>query len=89
MVSKFRPKADIIAITPFDRTQRRMQIYWGITSYIAPMDATVDEMLEQAMNIAVEQEIAKAGDAVVITAGSPNGLAKGANTNLIKVERIK
>ena len=89
MVSKFRPKADIIALTPLDRTQRRMQIYWGITSYVAPMDATVDEMLEQAMKIAVEQDIAKAGDAVVITAGSPNGLAKGANTNLIKVERIK
>lgn len=89
MVSKFRPEADIIALTPLDRTQRRMQIYWGITSYVAPMDATVDEMLEQAMKIAVEQDIAKAGDAVVITAGSPNGLAKGANTNLIKVERIK
>ena len=89
MVSKFRPKANIIALTPLDRTQRRMQLYWGITSYIAPMDATVDEMLDQAIEIAKETGISKEGDAVVITAGSPNGLAKGANTNLIKVERIK
>ena len=89
MVSKFRPKANIIALTPLERTQRRMQIYWGITSFIAPMDASVDEMLDQAIEIAKDAGISKQGDAVVITAGSPNGLAKGANTNLIKVERIK
>ena len=89
MVSKFRPKANIIALTPLERTQRRMQIYWGITSFIAPMDASVDEMLDQAIEIAKDAGISKQGDAVVITAGTPNGLAKGANTNLIKVERIK
>jgi pyruvate kinase len=46
-------------------------------------------MLDQAIEIAKDAGISKQGDAVVITAGSPNGLAKGANTNLIKVERIK
>ena len=89
MVSKFRPKAEIIALTPLDRTQRKMQIYWGVTSYMARLDATVDEMLFQGMDIAKEQEICEAGDIAVITAGSPNGLAKGSYTNLIKVEVVK
>lgn len=89
MVSKFRPKAEIIALTPLDRTQRKMQIYWGVTSYMARLDATVDEMLFQGMDIAKEQGICEAGDIAVITAGSPNGLAKGSYTNLIKVEVVK
>lgn len=89
MVSKFRPKAEIIALTPLDRTQRKMQIYWGVTSYLARLDATVDEMLFQGMDIAKEQNICEAGDIAVITAGSPNGLAKGSYTNLIKVEVVK
>ena len=88
MVSKFRPKAEIIALTPLDRTQRKMQIYWGVTSYMARLDATVDEMLFQGMDIAKEQNICEAGDIAVITAGSPNGLAKGSYTNLIKVEVV-
>ena len=89
MISKFRPQAEIIALTPLERTQRRMQLYWGITSYMAPMDASLDDMLEQGMEIAKEEEIAEEGDIIIIAAGSPNGLAKGANTNLIKVESIK
>lgn len=89
MVSKYRPKADIIALTPLEKSQRKMQIYWGVTPYMANLDASVDEMLEQGMEIAKEQGIAKDGDIVVITAGSPNGLAKGSNTNLIKVEKVK
>lgn len=89
MVSKYRSKCDIIALTPLERSQRKMQIYWGVTPYMANLDATVDEMLEQGMEIAKDLGIAEVGDTVVITAGSPNGLAKGSNTNLIKVEHVK
>ncbi len=89
MLSKFKPRADIIAITPFERTQRRMQIYWGVTSYLTRSDATFDEVFEQGKQIALEKGISKEGDAVVLASGSPNGLVKGANTNLIKVDRLK
>jgi len=89
MLSKFKPKAGIIAITPYERTQRRMQIYWGVTSYITPSDATFDEVFEQGKQIALEKGISAVGDAVILASGSPNGLVKGANTNLIKVDRLK
>ena len=66
-----------------------MQIYWGVTSYITPSDATFDEVFEQGKQIAKEQGISKEGDAIILASGSPNGLVKGANTNLIKVDRLK
>ena len=47
------------------------------------------EILIDGMDIAKEQNICEAGDIAVITAGSPNGLAKGSYTNLIKVEVVK
>ena len=31
VVSKFKPKADIIGVTPCEETLRKMQIYWGVT----------------------------------------------------------
>ena len=30
VVSKFKPKADIIGVTPYEETLRKMQIYWGV-----------------------------------------------------------
>ena len=49
---------------------------------------TIEESIEM-LKIAKEQGISKEGDAVILASGSPNGLVKGANTNLIKVDRLK
>lgn len=86
MVSKFRPKAPIIAATTKEHIQRRMILSWGVYPVLMNEVASTDEIFDLAIQKAKENEYIKNGDLVVITAGVPVGVA-GA-TNLIKVEIV-
>lgn len=85
-VSKYRPKAPILALTPSDVTSRRLALSWGVRAYIVAEPQIVDEMFALASRTAQEIGLAHSGDIVVITAGVPTGVA--GSTNLLKVERI-
>ena len=52
LTSKLKPEALIIGCSPYEPVLRKMQIYWGVTSHMARLDASVDEMLYQGMDIA-------------------------------------
>ncbi len=86
MVSKYRPKAPIIAVTPNERVMRRLCLIWGIHP-VKSIDAkTTDEMFEIAVDRSLRTGIVKLGDLVVITAGVPVG--RSGTTNLIKIHHI-
>ncbi|WIF95233.1 pyruvate kinase [Caminicella sporogenes] len=86
MVSKFRPKAPIIAATTCERIQRRMLLIWGVKPILMKQVKSTDEVFELSVQKAKEHGYIKDGDLVVITAGIPVGVA-GA-TNLIKVHIV-
>jgi pyruvate kinase len=86
LISRFRPRAPIIGLTPRPETLRRLCLSWGVFPLLAPRLENTDQMLQ-----AVEEEALKAGmltrgERVVITAGTPIG-TPGA-TNLIKADTI-
>lgn len=86
MVSKYRPKAPIIAATPDERVARKLILSFGVAPVIViPTDST-DEMIQHSVNTALEAELIANGDLVVITAGVPVGVA--GTTNLIKVHVV-
>ncbi len=85
-VSKYRPGAPILALTPGRAVSGRLLLYWGIRPYIIVEPTSVDEMFALAARITKELGIAKAGDLLVIAAGIPIGVA--GSTNLLKVEKI-
>lgn len=87
MISKYRPNADILALTFDERTERGLMINWGVQPYVVDKPADTDEMFALAAKKAVELGFAKSGDKIIVVAGVPMG-TPGA-TNLMRVETIK
>ncbi len=86
MVSKYRPKSAILAVTPYEKTLRRSLLYWGVYPALAPRSQSTDEMVNNAVTSALSTDIVKEGDLVVITAGVPTGTS--GTTNLIRVHVV-
>jgi pyruvate kinase len=86
MVSKYRPKAPIIAVTPNEQVMRRLCLVWGAIPVKGTNASTTDEMFEIAVAGGMRSGLLKLGDLVVITAGVPVG--RSGTTNLIKIHQI-
>ncbi|MGN7454703.1 pyruvate kinase [Paenibacillus pasadenensis] len=86
MVSKYRPKAPIIAVTTDERIMRRLNLTWGVIPTKGVAADTTDEMFNFAVEGALGTGLVSLGDTIVITAGVPVGRA--GTTNLIKVHHI-
>lgn len=88
-VARERPISPILSITPSIRAARYMSMIWGVHPVVvnvANEEADVLQVINAAKEIAVSEEFASQGQAVVITAGLPFGTS--GTTNLIHVSRI-
>ncbi|MGK4127803.1 pyruvate kinase [Ligilactobacillus saerimneri] len=86
MISKYRPNANILAVTFDERTQRGLTVNWGVHPVIAETPASTDDMFELATEEAKKSGFAKEGDLILIVAGVPVG-EKG-TTNIMKIQLI-
>ncbi|MCX4168817.1 pyruvate kinase [Enterococcus casseliflavus] len=86
MISKYRPDADILAVTFDERTKRGLMLNWGVYPTVAEKPSTTDEMFELAAKQAVDLGFAKEGDLILITAGVPVG--ERGTTNVMKIQLI-
>ncbi len=86
-VSKFRPQSPILAITPHVHVSRRLQLVWGVKPLLVLDLPSTSQTFESAINVAQEKNLLAAGDLVVMTAGTLQGVA--GSTDLIKVELVK
>jgi pyruvate kinase len=86
MVSKYRPRAPIIAVTPNDRVMAKLSLVWGVHPVKGTKVTNTDEMLQVAIRSALATKYVRHGDLVVITAGVPSG--QSGSTNLMKVHVI-
>lgn len=86
-VSKYRPRAPILALTPNADVARRMVLSWGVTPYLASETESVDKMFSEAVHLALGTGIAGKGQLLIITAGVPLGVP--GSTNMIKVQRVE
>lgn len=82
MISRFRPRTPIYALTPNADTYHQMVLMWNIIPRIFPMEKLTGKLIQNALDKAHKDELIKKGDTYVITAGFPFG--EGARTNLIK-----
>ncbi|MGQ9608111.1 MAG: pyruvate kinase [bacterium] len=85
MVTKYRPKPMIIAVTPLEQTYRRLALSWGVMPLMVEETENTDQMIEKALKAAKKAGVV-AGDNVVITAGAPIGVS--GKTNMIKADVI-
>lgn len=69
MLSKWRPSAQIIGLSPSASAVRQMQIYWGVRPFLAKRAENTDELIETSIELLKDKEIVKQEDLVVVTAG--------------------
>ncbi len=86
-LSRFRPKASIVAITHDNYTFNKLALTWGVMPILSKEVDSQEDMLSFALSLAKELKLAKTGDKVVITLGIP--VAKKGITNDIHILDIK
>ncbi len=86
MISKYRPKAPIVAVTGTDSVSRRLALVWGVYPTVGRKVNTTDEMLDMAVEESLNSGMMKHGDLIVITAGVPIG--ESGTTNMMKIHVV-
>ncbi|MGV3488687.1 MAG: pyruvate kinase [Tuberibacillus sp.] len=86
VVSKYRPKASIVAVTSTEEALRKLTLVWGVYPQLGQTANSTDEMLDTAVDHALKSGLVRHGDLVVITAGVPVG--EVGTTNLLKVHVV-
>jgi len=82
MVSKYRPKAPIIAACHDESICRKLSLVWGVQPIVGCTKNSTDEIIKESIERSLEAGLIKNGDLIVLTAGIPY------KTNLIKVSII-
>ena len=86
LVSKYRPRAPIVAFSPLQETRRRLALYWGVLPRSMGRVHDIDKLATAAEERLLEEKLVKRGDIVGVVAGTPIG-ATG-STNLMRLLRI-
>ncbi len=86
MISKYRPGAPIIAVTPYNEVLRRMALFWGVQPLLIESFQNTDQMIESSIRNSLNSGMVKPGDLVVITAGIPPD--RRGTTNFLKVHIV-
>ncbi|MCW6179605.1 hypothetical protein L7U65_27150, partial [Klebsiella pneumoniae] len=66
LISKYRPEADILAITFDELTQRSLMLNWGVIPVVTETPSSTDDMFEVAERVALESGLVESGDNIVI-----------------------
>ncbi len=88
VISRYRPRPRIVAITDRPKILRRLNLVWGVQCIlIERLDEDSDKALQKIQERLLGSGIVQRGEYVVILAGQPF-FARG-STNFIKVEKVQ
>ena len=82
-----RPEAPILSLTPNIDTARRLSLVWGVHSVQTPDIQRVQEMVDRACEVALNESFAEIGETLVIMAGMPFGVA--GTTNMLRIAQVE
>ena len=85
-VSKYRPRSEILALTPFLETQRRLTLTWGVTPVTTLPVKDVDDFFRIVREESNKSPAINSDGLVVLVAGLPIGVPGG--TNMLRVMSV-
>jgi pyruvate kinase len=85
LVSAFRPRVPVLAITPKVETVRRLNLLFGVQTVLSEDWESLRTLLDQCAIAARDTGVANSGDLIGITAGLPE---QELGTNLFEVHRV-
>jgi len=83
MVSRYRPDAPILAMTPHEQVVRQLALVWGVYPVLVPPTSDIDGMIDVSIKAALRSGLVSKGDIVTISAGVLTD--KPGSTNLLQV----
>ena len=86
LMSKQRPAAPIVAVTPSETVRRRMALYWGVVPLTMPRIEQTDARVHEIERRLKEEGLAKSGQKLVILSGTIIGQRGG--TNVMKLHEV-
>jgi len=86
LLSRYRPNAEIIALTPHPRTVNHMTILAHVRPFLFRREKSLEDMLYMASEMLVVRGLAQYGDSIIFVAGVPAGMAR--TTNVMKIHKI-
>jgi pyruvate kinase len=87
LISAYRPRAPVLALSPSLSVVRQCQLLWGVHSRLNEEPLQTLDLMDRCADAAREVGFAGKGDKIGITAGLPAGTSGG--TNLFKVHTIE
>jgi pyruvate kinase len=87
LISAYRPKAPVLALSPSLDIVRRCQLLWGVKAALHEDVQETLDLIDTCARAAIGAGLAEKGDKIGITAGLPAGKAGG--TNLFKVHDVE
>ncbi|WP_037577440.1 pyruvate kinase [Phaeacidiphilus oryzae] len=85
-LTRYRSPIPVLAFTYEPAVRSQLALTWGVETFIGPFAENTDEMVDQVDRQLLKLGRCRKGDIVVITAGSPPGLA--GSTNLVRVHHV-
>ncbi len=86
LISQDRPDVPIVALTPFPEVQRRLGLFWGVSSRLVHKVETTDEMIEEIESTLLADGTVRNNDVLIIISGAPMWVT--GTTNLLKFHRV-
>jgi pyruvate kinase len=84
MISRYRPQASVLALTPFDQIARQLQLVWGVIPVKVDKYDNIEAVPDVCNSVLDELKLIDNGDSYVITGGVPMGVA--GTTNYLSVQ---
>jgi pyruvate kinase len=75
----------VVAITPTDRVRRQLALSWGVIPKYSAYREGIDEMMEDAVDAALDADVARSGDTLVVLSGMMTELEGTNTTNMLKL----
>jgi pyruvate kinase len=85
-ITRLRSSVAVLTFTPNAEIAHRLSLVWGSQVFIVPKVDHTDAMFEQVDTTVLAEGLCKAGDEVVVVAGTPPGVS--GSTNTLRVHRV-
>ena len=87
-MARFRPQAQILGFSTDPRTVRQLTMSWGARPYLLERTAPIEELVQEAIDIARRHGEIRLGDLVAVLHGSDNYPGRATDTlRMIRVDR--
>ena len=86
LIARWRTDIPVLAFTPNQRVRSQLALVWGVETFLVPLVAHTDDMVEQVDKALLDIGRAGYGEKVVIVAGVPPGVP--GTTNGMRVHMI-